>query len=594
MRRPSLLLLAAACAACSVVGPGGAPNGPPPVTDERERPPATDAPDEAVDPVEARLEAIRARLDQPVRGDAGVAAADELREGRWRLRDGAVVEVAGGVPWGGGWPGGTSRAQLRSLHGLLIVHTLVATGRDGDVDLAESLVADWVAANPREAPVDPMAWHDETTARRTSALVRLHDALHTGDRDRDGTRRAAIREQLALHLEALLDDDFHATGTNHGMFQDRAALAASAYLDVREGPSELTDRGWDVARERLLDYFRVAVLAEGVHREHAPAYHQTIAVAGLGDAALLRALGDDEGADELSTTVAAMVPYATHVVQPDGTWPLVSDTFPRGRPTATLWDDPGYRYAATAGQEGAAPTERAIAFPEAGYVIMRDGWTDDGRATYLHLTAAYHTDYHKHADDLSLWLYHDGPLLTELGPQGYDYDDPLVQCAYSDDAHNVATVDGLELPRTDGRHEDTRLTRVDLDGPTWRAAGVNERIDGVDFEREVAYDPEAGVVEVTDRVRTDVDRAVRVRWHLDPSVTARVSGDEVELIRDDRDPVRGVFEAPGELDLRVLGPDTEGCTGLRFGEDEPVETSTLELHTEPRTVTEVVSRFELP
>jgi hypothetical protein len=413
---------------------------------------------------DAALEVIRGRLD-PALGEADRERTVQLfLSGRWQLRDGTVVDLVAGVPWDG--RATTSTTQLRLMHSLLIVHDLVEGGPEG-IEAALGLVGSWEAANPRGAAAHHMAWHDETTARRTSALVRLHDALCDGNgRDEDGTRRAWVQTLLEQHLALLLDDGFHATGTNHGMFQDRAALVATAYLTVRSGGSEERQMAWSTARDRLVEYYRTTVRAEGVHLEHAPAYHQVIAAAAQRDGEFLAAFGDHGAARILTGAYLTMDRYATHVVQPDGTWPLVSDTFPAQGPDRSLWDDPGYRYAASGGEEGLPPAERAVAFPESGYVIMRDRWTSDGEATYLHFTAAYHSDYHKHADDLSVWLYHDGPLLTELGPQGYAMDDPLVQCAYSAAAHNVVSVEGVGAParRRSDRTEPDRRRRPRLGG----------------------------------------------------------------------------------------------------------------------------------
>ena len=125
-------------------------------------------------------------------------------------------------------------------------------------------------------------------------------------------------------------------------------------------------------------------------------------------------LGEPDTAAELRGVHARMLDYAVHVIQPDGTWPLVSDTFDSDRIQISLWDDEHYRFAASAGRRGLAPLATVAVFPEAGYAIFRNRWSQDGMGTYLHLAAAYHASYYKHADDLSVWLYHNGPLLTEL------------------------------------------------------------------------------------------------------------------------------------------------------------------------------------
>lgn len=211
-----------------------------------------------------------------------------------------------------------------------------------------------------------MAWHDETTARRTSGLVRLHDAFDRHPVATRGARRERLRTLIGEHLEVLLDDEFHATGTNHGMFRDRSALIAAAYLDARFAPTPQTDQAWSIAGDRLVEYYRTSISDDGVHLEHAPAYHQVIAAAALRDGEFLTSFGATEAGRVLADAHADMVGCATHVIQPDGTWPLVSDTFRDQSPQVSLWDDPAYRFAATGGQEGTASSMPVAAFEDAG------------------------------------------------------------------------------------------------------------------------------------------------------------------------------------------------------------------------------------
>jgi hypothetical protein len=294
-----------------------------PPAPEASRPPGEASPPEER---EDRLGVIRARLDGPLGEEERDRVVAALHDGALTLRNGEVLDVSAGVPWEG-WGEAVTTSDLRLLHSLLIVHDLVAADRPEDLRLAERLVVDWAAANPRAEPAHPMAWHDETTARRTMALVRLHDALvATGEVDPAVT--AELHDLLEDHLELLLDEDFHATGTNHGMFQDRAVLATAAYLSIRDGPDAEMDAAWAVGRDRLLRYYRDTVSPDGVHLEHAPAYHQLIAGSARVDQRFFADLGDEEAAVELAELHASMVTYATHVLQPDGTWPLLSTRSP--------------------------------------------------------------------------------------------------------------------------------------------------------------------------------------------------------------------------------------------------------------------------
>jgi hypothetical protein len=173
---------------------------------------------------QVRLDAVRGRLDNPLRGDASLEVVDALHAGELTLRSGDALDVADGVPWGG-WEEGTTTSDLRLLHSLLIVHDLVEVGRTEDLDRAVEHVDDWADANPRERARHRMAWHDETTARRDHrADPAPRRWLERRPRIRTDSAVNGLERRLADHLALLLEDDFHSTGTNHGMFQDRAAL----------------------------------------------------------------------------------------------------------------------------------------------------------------------------------------------------------------------------------------------------------------------------------------------------------------------------------------------------------------------------------
>lgn len=190
-------------------------------------PPAVSSPDD-----ESLLTVLRTRLDGPDRDRDPRQVFEDLDGGQLSLRRFGEVPVSDGVPWHGGWSEGVTTSHLRVLHSLLIVNDLVAVGTAEALALAEEHVLDWRDANPPDAPAHPMAWHDETTARRALALVQLHDAkIERGVAD-EGDQGALV-ELITEHIELLASDEFHSTGTNHGMFQDRALLVATAYLCAR-------------------------------------------------------------------------------------------------------------------------------------------------------------------------------------------------------------------------------------------------------------------------------------------------------------------------------------------------------------------------
>lgn len=152
-----------------------------------------------------------------------------------------------------------------------------------------------------------------------------------------------------------------------------------------------------------------------------------------------------------------------------------------------LYESDQYLYVVTKGKKGKAPTEDDKVFPKSGYAIFRNDWSKEEKATYVLFTAAYHVDYHKHSDDLNLYIYSNGEIITEAGPNGYNYKDPFTEYAYSSFAHNTLIVDGKGLPRTDRQYEKVYLSDYEINKDKVEATGINLRYTGVEHSRTVSY-----------------------------------------------------------------------------------------------------------
>jgi hypothetical protein len=434
-----------------------------------------------------------------------------------------AVGPAGQVEWSD--KAGRGRSFQRWLHAHLIVADLAVLAGEGDAEagrLGMAIVDHWVAANPRHRPADPMAWHDETTALRTRHLLTLHEVV-------TGTDRARLEALLRSHVLLLLDDSFHRSGTNHGMFQDRAILA---WASSPAASGSLRTTATATATRRLLAYFDGIISPDGVHLEHSPAYHQVIFSNVNRFLEFFTATNDTTTASRLANVQRSLLRYATHVLQPDGSFPMVGDTMTINVPSGRLSTDPHYRFAVTAGREGTAPVVTDGFFPHAGYAIMRDRWAPGPAGTYLHFTAAYHNRYHKHADDLSVWLYHHGELLTEAGAHGYEFGTPFVNYGYGASSHNTVLVDGAGIPAPDGRTSSVKLLSTARSGAVSTASGQSGRLPHGTWQRDLRYDRAGATVTVTDRVSLDRSRRLTLLWHTAPGVTTHVgSAGDITLAR---------------------------------------------------------------
>lgn len=144
-----------------------------------------------------------------------------------------------------------------------------------------------------------------------------------------------------------------------------------------------------------------------------------------------------------------------------------------------------FRWAATAGRDGAPPTKTSLAYPYAGYVVMRTGWEPD--AVWALFDAGPFGFAHQHEDKLNLLIHAYGHLLlTEGGNYAYD-DSEMRRYVLSTRAHNTIRVDGHDQNRR--RH--FRHSAVDLTVPAPLRWQTTAQYDTAEALYDEGYGPDA-------------------------------------------------------------------------------------------------------
>lgn len=476
------------------------------------------------------------------------------------------------------WADRDARSHERHLHGFLFFTDWFGTvleeenTKDEACRAALKIVESWLHQNGEFPGNSRMAFHDETTAQRLIILLQLEPILSDSlTADSVSLVRSLIDETASLITEPA----FHSAGNNHGMFQDLSLLYYSVLAHWKDYISR--EEYARLAFKRLEQYFSSCFTAEGVHVENTPTYHLMV----CRQMSVVRRLAEvieHPDAEQYAILLDKAETYATHALMPNGLYPPISDTAQRpvNNPAMRkVFSSPEFLYAASAGQQGVPPTERVLALPDTGYLVYRSSW-EDRNATYVFFSAAYNSGYHKHSDDLSLFLRSgDLDLLAESGPFSYDYKDPLSRYAYSQFSHNSLVVDGRSLPRTDDRSDAVTLRVEEKTPDRVVVQGSNARYDDTLHTRrlEIHESHSEPLINVSDIITSGADHAYQLLWNLGPNVTAVVHGQGFELFRGDRKVFDLIIDASVPTRMSVhrgrMKPRPMGWTFPEFGKAIP-------------------------
>ncbi|MGK3958313.1 heparinase II/III domain-containing protein [Arthrobacter sp. R4] len=476
------------------------------------------------------------------------------------------------------WDDTTKRSQARFVHGFLFFsdwHGTVLSDPHASPDYAAfalGVLRNWAENYGDGTRIPEVSHHDETTAQRliqlTALLLRLRELVTSDD--------YSWLSALALETARLLaTDEFHATGNNHGMFQDISLLYFSVMCDFAS-PEE-REGFFETATSRLYSYFSTSFTSDGVHIENTPTYHLMVSKYVYGVLEILSQTGHAH-ADYYRSLLRNAAMYATHAAMPNGMYPPISDTTQQLEIRAArqnIFDSEEFAYAASAGRLGSKPLQRTLVLPDSGYAIYRSSWGDP-QATFAFFSAAYNANYHKHSDDLSLFLRSGGiDLLSEAGPYGYDYKDPLTKYGYSSYAHNCIVVDGISLPRTDASAHLTTLEADEVREDGFRVTGRTQRWRDTSHSRTVSIEEREGTphIDVSDIIESQEEHTYELLWNLGTDVEAVVHGQGFELFHDGRKVMDLQFDAnvPTKVSLHKgeERPKPLGWRFPRFGEAVP-------------------------
>jgi hypothetical protein len=496
-----------------------------------------------------------------------IAAADDLLENRWNLGKSFPVVT---LPFPLNWTEDPLRDQqwrflfysLRPTSNLLYAY--YATGerkyRDKLLDILTGF-AIYDDSRPVGPPYDDRTGFDHRHAAAFRAMVLVNTLVkleRSGDISPDlagwlGASIGRLGKFLATPMN--FEPDY-----NHG-FTEAAALAlvAATFPSLSDAPS------WQAtAMNRLSSLMANSVDGNGVEMENSPFYHFYV----LGLAYQIERWGRRYGIplpSSFTASLHSMVPYATLVLQPDGSIPLAGASVELGVENLdpAVFGDlatefPEFAYVYTSGASGTAPSGRAVLFPESGQAFLRSGFgtsaSDVTRETHVAFNVGKWRTSHSHLDVLAVDYYAaGGRQLCDSGLYSYD-PGPDYTYFFGTRAHNTVVVDGQ-----DQNTSPEVVAGLTATGTNWAyQSGSHGLYPGVVHRRSVLV-LERDLTLVYDTLESATQHDYAQVWHL-------ASGDSLSV---------------AALDSTGLAPDGQPTVMIRQGLGEGLSLVPLIGATEP-------------
>ncbi|MGJ9383979.1 heparinase II/III family protein [Salipaludibacillus sp. CF4.18] len=442
--------------------------------------------------------------------------------------------------------------SLRMLDYLLNAYEV--NGETKYLDKAIELAIDWIDNNTQDDPSTRWAWADHAVSSRILTISYLLDVIQKSNYD-DYDKVSKIYQSLHEHAVWQFNNENYRYPHNHGIMQDRSLIQASWMF---KGFTE-SDEWYDLSISRLGKQLESSISSEGVHLEHSPYYHIHTFKLFSEIEELLNERGGTLGG-ELEEKLTKMKQYLAYVYKPDGTLPLVGDTVLTTVDSISSFNGEYIDFIESKGLEGTPPGKSSVVFEEAGVGILRDKWgygSNFDKSTYLFLQAGYHSNTHKHADDLAFVLFGGGHDIF-VGPGKYTYNNSdMRKHLMSALSHNTVTVNQKSY-NLDMKNTGTFIKDYEFTDSYDRIKAVHNLYDGVTFNREITF-LKPNVIILRDSLASNSVNQYEQRFNLNPNS---------ELIEIDKDKVK--FQVGGDLEVTMRQFNQIDSLNHYYGSKDPI------------------------
>ena len=341
----------------------------------------------------------------------------------------------------------------------------------------------------------PLAWHDHATAFRVRNVVNWLVFCFLNLPDVNPNKESTEISALVLeHLDWLNQEGNFSKHTNHGFDQAMISLTISLMFDI-----PVLENYKKKSKDRLKDELEYAFSDEGVHKENSPSY-QKFMLERLRQLTVFSIFGEMEFSDLVERYLKNAARFLEVITLPNGALPLVGDTKV----------EEGASLVGLNQNEGSKRVE-VYDYSLSGYVVIR-GKDGSGKEFYILLKNCHDSNYHRHDDDMMLFLYYDGKtVFGDGGLFNHQENDVRRKNLRSFMAHSVPYISAAAIRNKDLLVEKPTILRVNELGFVMQSS-----MFGVNISRTVNIYTESSLeIDIEDKLLCEDSRKVKKNFLID-------------------------------------------------------------------------------
>ncbi len=352
---------------------------------------------------------------------------------------------------------------------------------------AIAIIMDWYKYHIVNKKQSDMQWYDMSTGLRAMKLAYIWNELSSNKDVITVKTRKNLHDLMKLHVDKLMDVSFLSEG-NHAYFQ----LVGLKLLCIANNKMSTCKDETQYNYNNMNKLLNKQFTKEGIHRENSTYYH-------IFTVKILKRLNIpnlyNEDITKLINKAELVIPWLTF---PDKTIARIGDSakkdnskLPKNTEVHMIDGTP-----ALIGN-----------YMKSGYINIRTTQeTPLETSTQLFITGTSNLDYlaHKHADELSFELFHNGKLvIMDSGKYSYNEKDVYRDYIKSARAHNTLSIENIEIKPEDVSASGSKITTFNKNHNSIIINGQIYRPDLFNHKREFIFYPFKKLI-IKDTFKNDV------------------------------------------------------------------------------------------